>query len=197
MKSILTGHQPSKHMVCRAPGQFVYSSSHPPYFLRNWKIYPTSKYHPHQHHHHHVFFGIGKYIQLLNIILINIIITIFSLDLESTSKTSSSTVSPLECTEADWVYRQNATSVKYFKRRKLQKGTIYQFFILYIIISFPDFKWSALVLVAVIMMTIILMMMMMKAIQGGWVLAEMRSAVCEIFKRRDIAKPTRDPLIRK
>ena len=31
----------------------------------------------------------------------------------------------------------------------------------------------------------------------SWVLAEMRSAVCEIFKRRDIAKPTRDPLIRK
>ena len=79
----------------------------------------------------HIFFGIGKYIQLLNIISINIIITIFSLDLESTSKTSSSTVSPLECTEADWVYRQNATSVKYFKRRKLQKGTIYQFFIFF------------------------------------------------------------------
>ena len=62
MKSILTGHQPSKHMVCRAPGQFVYPSSHPPYFLRNWKIYPTSKYHPHQHHHQNVFFGIEKYI---------------------------------------------------------------------------------------------------------------------------------------
>ena len=144
----------------------------------------------------HIFFGIGIYIQLLNIVTINIINTIFSLDLESTSKTSSSTVSPLECTEADWLYRQNATSVKYFKRRKLQKGTIYQFFILYIIISFPDFKWSALVLVAVIMMMIILMMML-EATQGGWVLAEMRSAVCEIFKRRDIAKPTRDPLIRK
>ena len=198
MKSILTGHQPSKHMVCRAPGRFVYPSSHSPYFLRNWKIYPTSKYRHHQHHHHHVFLRIGKSIQLLNIILINILITIFSLDLESTSnfQSSSSTVSPLECTEADWVYRQNATSVKYFKRRKLQKGTIYQYFILYIIISFPDFKWSALVLVAVIMIMIILMMMM-KAIQGGWVLAEMRSAVCEIFKRRDIAKPTRDPLIRK
>ena len=62
MKSILTGHQPSKHMVCRAPGQFVYPSSHPPYFLRNWKIYPASKYHPHQHHHHHIF-GFGKYIE--------------------------------------------------------------------------------------------------------------------------------------
>ena len=69
MKLILTGHQPSKHMVCRAPGRFVYPSSHSPYFLWNWKIYPASKYHPHQHHHHHIFFGFGKYIELRDIII--------------------------------------------------------------------------------------------------------------------------------
>ena len=38
MKSILTGHQPSKHMVCRAPGPFVYPSFHPPYFLWYWNL---------------------------------------------------------------------------------------------------------------------------------------------------------------
>ena len=105
MKSILTGHPPSKHMVCRVPGRFVYPSSHPPYFLRDWKIYPTSKYY-HHHHHHHIFFVFGKYIQLLNII-----ITIFSLDLESTSCSQPSSSTADRCPNS---FRHSSINIPLF-----------------------------------------------------------------------------------